>query len=154
MNRCTALHHSPQRRLALLAAFVSLGLLTAPWASAQNAPRQFPPAAKRGFLEITAPPEALLNGTADRLSPGARIRGANNMLVMSGALVGQRLVVNYTRTPQGQIHDVWILSDAEALEERAGSEPITNFVFGSDADKPKTDDGKTPFDQLPKYPKQ
>ena len=33
-------------------------------------------------------------------------------------------------------------------------EPVTNFSFGSSGDKPKTDDGKTPFDQLPKYPKQ
>jgi hypothetical protein len=33
-------------------------------------------------------------------------------------------------------------------------EPVINFTFGSDADKPKTDDGKTPFDQLPKFPQQ
>ena len=42
----------------------------------------------------------------------------------------------------------------EADLKRSGSEPIINFKFGSDADKPKTDDGKTPFNQLPKFPKQ
>ena len=124
-------------------------------ASAQElSVRQFPPAAKRGMLEVTAPPEVLINGTVERLSPGVRIRGVNNMLVMSASLVGKRAVVNYVRDKQGLIQEAWILNQAEADLKRSGSEPIINFNFGSDADKPKTDDGKTPFDQLPKFPKQ
>ena len=115
--------------------------------------RQFPVAAKRAVLEVKAPPEVLLNGAADRLSPGARIHGLTNMLVMSAQVVGQRLVVNYVRNPQGQVHEVWILSEAEAQQKRPGMEPVTNYVFGSDADKPKVDDGKTPFNQLPVYKK-
>lgn len=116
--------------------------------------RQFPVAAKRGTLVVTAPPEVRINGTVERLSPGVRIRGVNNMLLMSGALVGQTFVVNYVREPQGLIQEVWLLNQAEADEKRKGAEPTTNFIFGSSEDKPKIDDGKTPFNQLPKFPKQ
>ncbi len=115
--------------------------------------RQFPVAAKRAVLEVKAPPDVLLNGAPARLSPGARIHGLTNMLVMSSQMIGQRLVVNYLRDPQGMVHEVWILSEAEAQQKRPGMEPVTNWVFGSDADKPKVDDGKTPFNQLPLYKK-
>jgi hypothetical protein len=76
--------------------------------------RNFPPKVQRGTLVVTAPPEVMLNGKPDRLSPGARIRGTNNMLAMSGVLVGQQLVVNYLREPNGMLHDVWILTALEA----------------------------------------
>ena len=76
--------------------------------------RNFPPKAQRGTLTVTAPPEVLLDGKPDRLSPGARIRGTNNMLAMSGALIGTPLVLNYLREPNGMLHDVWILTALEA----------------------------------------
>ena len=82
--------------------------------------RPFPPHAVRGILTVTQPPEVLMDGKADRLSPGSRIRGTNNMLVMSGALVGQGLRVNYTREPNGNIHDVWVLTDDEARQPAPG----------------------------------
>jgi hypothetical protein len=141
-------------RALLLGALVILANLVPEPAAAQDMVRQFPPAARRGTLEVTAPPNVLINGQADRLSPGARIKNTNNTLVLSGSLVGQRLLVNYLRETHGLIHEVWILNEAETQQKRAGSEPSTNFVFGSDADKPKVDDGKTPFDQLPKFPQQ
>jgi len=76
--------------------------------------RQFPPTALRGELVIGAPPEATLNGQPARLAPGARIRGENNQLEMSGALSGRRLVVHYTKeTASGLLLEVWILSPAE-----------------------------------------
>lgn len=65
-------------------------------------------------MVVTNTPDLLLNGKAERLSPGARIRSDNNMLVMSAALTGQNLLVNYTREPHGLIHEVWILNAAEA----------------------------------------
>jgi hypothetical protein len=65
-------------------------------------------------MQITQPPELLINGKAERLSPGARIRGTNNMLVMSGALIGQNLVVKFVREPLGLVHEVWVLTPAEA----------------------------------------
>lgn len=150
MNRCMRSLLLPLFSIGICISAATMALLPS-IASAQMTVRQFPPAARRGTLEVVTPPEILIDGNAERLSPGARIRGLNNMLVMSGQMVGARVVVNYTRTPQGQIHDVWILNELEALQERAGSGPVTNYSFGSDADKPKVDDGKTPFDQLPKY---
>jgi hypothetical protein len=122
-------------------------------AQAQVTVRQFPAMARRGTLEVLAPPDVAINGNSERLSPGYRIRGANNNLVMSGQIVGQQLLVNYVRNPQGLIHDIWILNDLEAQQARPGGEPTRNFAFESDPGKPKTDDGKTPFDQLPKYQK-
>ncbi len=161
MNRCLSPLPTSRSTGRPWAVLLSLALLVvvAPWsapASAQDMPvRQFPPAAKRGMLTVTAPPQVQINGTPERLAPGARIRNANNMLVMSGALVGQSVVVNYVRERNsGMLQEVWILNPAEQEVQRSGMETITNFIFGSDADKPKTDDGKTPFDQLPKYPRQ
>ena len=153
MNRCFS--RSTRHLLrTLILVLVWLASFSPGWATAQTQQRQFPAAARRATLQVTQPPEVLINGTPARLSPGARIRGSNNLLVMSASLVGMTVLVNYLRDTQGLIHEVWILSAAEAQEPRAGMEPLTNIVFGSDADKPKTDDGKTPFNQLPKYPTQ
>jgi hypothetical protein len=92
-----------------------------PWLLASGAAAQttrpFPATALRGALVVTQPPEVLVNGAPDRLSPGSRIRGANNMLQMSGALVGQPLLVHYTREPSGLVQDVWILTPDEAARK-------------------------------------
>lgn len=153
MNRCLPMPIVRFLRVLILILVWTSSYSPSP-ASTQTLLRQFPKAAKLGTLVVTAPPEVMINGSSARLSPGARIKGVNNLLVMSASLVGTSVLVNYVRDGQGLIHEVWILSAQEAQEKRAGMEPVTNFVFGSDADKPKTDDGKTPFDQLPKYPKQ
>ena len=113
--------------------------------------RQFPASAKRGTLEVKMPPEVTLNGVDERLSPGHRIRGPNNQMVMSGQLVGRSVQVNYVRNVQGQIHEVWILNSLESREEREGGGVLRNFNFGSANETVRRDDGKTPFDQLPKY---
>ncbi len=152
MNRC--FHARKSFFLGLTALLLTATSLLPEPVAAQNFGRQFPAAARRATLEVTTPPNVLLNGQAERLSPGARIKGLNNQLMLSGALVGQRVLVNYLRDPQGLIHEVWLLTEVEAQQKSVGMEPLTNFVFGSDADKPKIDDGKTPFDQLPKFPKQ
>ena len=154
MNRCPS--SSPLLAFLLSAALAVPAIAVSAYSTpalAQGMLRQFPVAAKRAVLEVKAPPEVLLNGAPARLSPGARIHGLTNMLVMSSQMIGQRLVVNYLRDPQGLVHEVWILSEAEAQQKRPGMEPVTNYVFGSDADKPKVDDGKTPFNQLPLYKK-
>jgi hypothetical protein len=95
----------------------SLALAVALPASAQSVTRNFPATALRGELVLQQPPEALLNGVPARLSPGARIRGTNNLLVMSGAIVGQPYLVHYTLDDQGQVHLVWLLSDTEAANK-------------------------------------
>ena len=72
--------------------------------------RNFPATALRGELRVMQPPEALLNKRPVRLAPGSRIRGADNMLVMSGAVVGAPLLVHYTLDTSGLVLDVWVLT--------------------------------------------
>ncbi len=139
--------------MSLLGALTVLPALSQAQTALQPGEREFPSKALRGSLQVIAPPNVLLNGQPARLSPGARIKGTTNTLVMSASLVGSNVLVNYVRDMQGLIHEVWILTAQEAQAERKGMEPVTNFTFGSDADKPKTDDGKTPFNELPSFSK-
>lgn len=76
--------------------------------------RNFPATAMRGAIVFGDPPEVAVNGVPARLAPGARIRGADNMMVMSGALIGGRFLVHYTIDTSGLVHDLWILTPAEA----------------------------------------
>jgi len=165
MNRCQSLVFRPVFRRLLALCVTGAALAAQAQQQAQPLPpeqqqqrpqgvRQFPAAALRATLSVSAPPDILLNGNRERLAPGARIRNANNMLVVSASLVGATYIVNYVREPQGLVKDVWLLTEAEVAEKRKGMEPVTNFTFQSDADKPRTDDGKTPFHLLPKFPRQ
>lgn len=115
MNRCTLL-------LCTLG-FAASGAIAQTGPTSQNlstkdgtvvAVRTFPANALRGTLIVQAPPVVLLDNKADRLSPGARIRGANGMLALSATLVGQTLPVMYTREPNGMLHDVWVMTELEA----------------------------------------
>ena len=83
-----------------------------PLAHAQ-AHRNFPANTLRGEMVVTAPPEVLLNGKPERLAPGSRIRGEDNLLQMSAALAGRKLVVHYTRETNGLLFDVWVLNATE-----------------------------------------
>jgi len=137
MNRCTK---APTPRTAtwrVLSVTTLLGLGLS--VSAQDSVRPFPANALRGTLQVTQPPELLLNGQTARLSPGARIRGVNNMLVMSSSLVGQSLVVNYVRDAQGMVHEVWLLNATEARQKMPGAPAQGNY--GSESYVPATPDG-------------
>jgi hypothetical protein len=79
--------------------------------------RQFPQSALRGEMAFVNPPEVKLNGKAAMLAPGSRIRGQNNMIEMSGALVGMKLWVHYTVDTQGSVMDVWILRPEELAKK-------------------------------------
>ena len=79
-----------------------------------RAQRVFERNALRGELVVVAPPEVKLNGQPQRLSPGSRIRNPQNLLQLSGGLLGQKLLVNYTLDGFGNVHDVWILSAQES----------------------------------------
>jgi hypothetical protein len=154
MNRCPRIKTSSHVLWALLAL---TGLAWSLTVSAQQPPpgvRQFPAAAKRATLTVQSPPDVLLNGAPERLAPGARIRSTTNTLLLSASLLGQTYIVNFVREPQGLIKEVWLLNELEVAEKRSGMEPVVNFSFGSMGDKPRTDDGKTPFNQLPRFPKQ
>ena len=102
MNRCV-----------LMAA---LALALAGAVSAQTS-RPFPAHALRGTLVVVQPPEVQLNGQVARLAPGSRIRGADNMVQMSGMLVGAKLLVHYTVDPTGLVQDVWVLTPDEAARK-------------------------------------
>jgi hypothetical protein len=128
MNR---LLYFPARRRAVAGALLAWLCSPAAWAQIV---RPMPGNAQRGLLEVTQPPNILINGQAQRLAPGARIRGANNLLVLSGSLVGQPAVlVRYTLDNLGQVHEVWVLTPDEARLERPSDAPISNIRFQSDA---------------------
>lgn len=119
MNRCTA------RLVALAAALTLLPTLAL-------AQRQFPERALRGQFEIVQVPEVRINGELTRLSPGARIRNTQNLIVMPNTLLGQQLTVNYVRELNGYVHEVWILTPEETKEKRPGEGTVRNFRFGSE----------------------
>jgi len=75
--------------------------------------RNFPAHALRGELVVLQPPEAQLNGRQARLAPGARIRGDNNLLLVSGAIANRRQIVHYTLDTSGQLLDIWVLTATE-----------------------------------------
>jgi hypothetical protein len=96
-------------RCALLATTLATSAVVA---HAQT--RNFPATALRGELTVSAPPEVLLNRKPARLAPGARIRGADNMLLLSGQILNQRFLVHYTLDLHGNVLDVWVLTAQEA----------------------------------------
>jgi len=99
-----------------VAALLAMLMLGNAWA--QNVvQRGFPANALRGEIAFGQPPEVLLNGQPARLAPASRIRGTNNLLLMSGAVMGQKAVVHYTLDPLGLVLDVWILTDAERAKQ-------------------------------------
>jgi hypothetical protein len=115
MNRCHApFSQPPYRRRKLLGLWAAPLLFLVTQVSAQVTVRPFPPTAERAAMVVTAPPLIALNGKPDRLSPGSRIRGQNNLLQMSGSLIGQTLLVNFVRSPSGEVQEVWILTEGEA----------------------------------------
>lgn len=162
MKRCkatldTLISTAPGIALAIVTVFSS------PPAQAQAVPvpqtqneaaaggRNFPIGTLRGKFIVLNTPEILLDGQNDRLSPGARIRSPQHMLMMPAAITGQNLLVNYTRDAAGLVREVWILTPQEAVAERESAEkPLLNF-WPFVANRGPRDDGNTPFDQLPKY---
>ncbi len=102
-------------RLVLVAFAALAGLfLTVPSpAVAQGMERSAPKDVVLGQMVVTAPPILTMDGKPERLSPGARIRDINNMMVLSGSIVGQTLPVVYKRDPLGLVHEVWVLTPDE-----------------------------------------
>jgi hypothetical protein len=95
--------------------------LSAPFLASAQVQRNFPHNALRGEITMSDPPDVLLNGRSARLAPGARLRGPDNLLLVSGALTGQRFVAHYTVDTLGLVKDVWVLRP----EENQGRWPRT-----------------------------
>lgn len=137
MNRCT----ESRIGTALLMGAVLAGLtfLALSSAVAQGVVREIPTDVVRARMTVTAPPQLTLDGKPDHLSPGARIRGINNLLQLSGGLVGKDLPVVYRRDAAGLVHDVWVLTPEEdnKLAAADGSSGFQRFnellalIFGS-----------------------
>ena len=89
-------------------------VLAAPAAAQMQ--RHFPATALRGAIVVSTTSEIKVNGRAAQFAPGVRVRDQNNMIQLTGALVGQKLRVNYTIDTSGLVKDVWILRpDEEAM---------------------------------------
>ncbi len=134
MNRCL----KSRARQALGLGCAALLAVLPPLASAQLATdqlqRRFPEQARRGVLKVTTPPDILLDGKPERLSPGSRIRTEANLIVPPHQLIGRELQVNYTREGLGLVHEVWLLTPAEQAQQRAGKGEVVqrNFRFASE----------------------
>ena len=103
MNRCL--------RWALLA----LCLLSAGFAQAQTIVRNMPAGVKPGVLAVQNINGSItMDGKPDRFTPGVRVHDINNMLVLSGQLVGRTVYTVYKReSTTGQVHEVWLLTPEE-----------------------------------------
>ena len=142
----------PAKAFLLLCALHLYGQGT-PQAFAQSLAREFPAGVNRGLMVVGMPPDVTINGRPARLSPGARIRGTNNMLLMSAGLSGQTFPVVYLRDASGALREVWILNDAETRDTRLEPIPIrSNIVSESDQQRMLEEAGKTRYGQQPKYP--
>jgi hypothetical protein len=114
--------------------------------------RQFPKDAKRGELVMLTAPDITLDSKPDRLSPAVRIRDVHNNLVLTGTLANQKLVVNYLRDNIGLVHNVWVLNNEEIKQKMPGQpEGVLSNIRSMFETPVVKDDGKTPFNQLPKY---
>ncbi len=100
-------------RCALASLTLAASALLASAPAAAQVQRNFPQNALRGVITFGQPPEILLNGEPTRLAPGSRIRAQNNLLEMTGALIGVKAHVNYTFDASGLVRDVWILRPEE-----------------------------------------
>jgi hypothetical protein len=94
------------------------GLCLALAAPAQAQLRTIPAEAKRGEIRHLHDNQVEINGAPARLSPGAQIRDAGNLILMPASLPpGAR--VKYLLDAQGSVFRVWILSPQEAAQPDA-----------------------------------
>jgi hypothetical protein len=114
MNRCVATSRTRATLSGLALAAAAATTLFASLPVAAQVHRNFPQNALRGTVTFGTPPDAQLNGNPIRLAPGARIHGLDNMLVMSGTLIGSKFTVDYTLESNGQLYEIWLLRVEEA----------------------------------------
>lgn len=89
--------------------------------SAQAQVRNFPNDVARGTVTFVAPPQVLVNNRSEFLAPGVRVRNEQNLLALTGSLLGKTFLVNYLRDPAGLIREIWILTPDEAGTSASGS---------------------------------
>ena len=89
-------------------ALLAAACIVAP--AAAQVQRVFPQTALRGAIVIGVAPGSRSTAPPARLAPGARIRDADNMAVVPGAVAGGPYLVHYTVDTSGLVKDVWILT--------------------------------------------
>jgi hypothetical protein len=114
MNRCD--RFGRRSFLRPLGAAVAALVLAGAAAAQPQVSRQFPQSALRGDIVVQNGSELLLNGQAARLAPGARIRGQDNLLLVTGAIAGQKFVGHYTVDISGLVNQLWVLREDELLK--------------------------------------
>jgi hypothetical protein len=102
--------------LAALIVSILVALAAAP---AQAQIRSIPENAQLGTLTLGIFPDAVLNGKAVRLGPGARIYNQDNMIIVPSTLKDVTSVVAFVTGSLGEVVSVWILKEAELKQLRA-----------------------------------
>lgn len=100
-------------RMRGLVVFVAAALLNF---SASALERPFPPEVKRGKMSPAPHPAIIIDGKTRTLSVGSRIWNDNNLIEQPASLRGEKHVVNYTETVDGEIDRIWILTTEEARQ--------------------------------------
>ena len=86
--------------------------------------RPFPPAAKRGVLDMSSYPTSIaVDGKSRRFSAAIRIYNRDNLIVMAGTLNDSKIIVKYQDNMNGDIDRVWILTTAEIAASNDSAQP-------------------------------
>lgn len=94
-----------------------LGLFLSLFAlSALALDRPFPQNAKRGTMSPAIYPNIVIDGKLRRLTAGSFIRNQDNLIQMPATLAKGEYKVNYTVNIQGDIVNIWMLTDVEASQ--------------------------------------
>ena len=83
----------------------------------QSIQRNFPQRALRGKMVFGTPPFIQLDGNVTQMAAAYRVHGYNNLLLMSGQLVGVEGVVDFSLDASGQVYEVWLLTPTEAAKK-------------------------------------
>ena len=83
----------------------------------QSIQRNFPQRALRGKIVFGTPPFIQLDGNVTQMAAAYRVHGYNNLVLMSGQLIGVEGVVDYALDVNGQVYEVWLLTPAEAAKK-------------------------------------
>ena len=103
------------KRAARLWALALIGVLAWGAACAQSmAPRSFPPAVKRGWVQHVEGMVISIDGANKLLSPAANIRDTSNLIIVPTALPPSGAQANYLLDGNGQVQRVWLLTPDEA----------------------------------------
>ena len=94
--------------------------------------RNFPQNALRGTILFGTPPFIQLNGQATQMATAYRVHGYNNLILMSGQLVGVQANVDYTTDVNGQVYEVWILTPAETAKQPWPTNPADAAAWAFD----------------------